>query len=162
MSAYLFKRYLYNFEDKAFVQTYGALTEDLRKSSWWPLTFMFAFMLRRVLMVLILCRSDSSNSFYFIILLQLAYLVYLASIRPFYQAEQRREFATEYVLLWIAYFSLLFTGYISSGMTRFNLGYIEMTFLVLFIAYKVLYIFVVSIRSSYFFLKMCYMKYKNP
>ena len=56
--SYLFRKYLYNFDDTDFVKTYGALTDDLRKVSWWPLTFVFVFILRRALMVVILVQNN--------------------------------------------------------------------------------------------------------
>ena len=62
----------------------------------------------------------------------------------------------------LAYFSLLFTGYVSSGMMRFNLGYIEMALILLFIAYKVLYIMFFTLKSLYFNTMKCYAKIKHP
>ena len=114
---YLMRRYRYNFADKAFIKTYGVLTDDLRKSSFWPLTLTFIFIIRRAIVIAILVKNHIQISLYGLLLVQFSYLIYLSGVRPFYQAEQRREILTEYALLWLAYFSLLYTGYVPSIIT---------------------------------------------
>ena len=76
-----------------------------------------------------------------------------------YRAEHRQEVITEYVFLVLAYFSLLFTDYIPSGLTRHSLGYIQITFLMVFIGYKVLYIVLATLRGFWIFLRKCRRKY---
>ena len=154
-SIYLFRKYREVLDEWPFLRTYGALSKNLRKSSKWPLSYIFAFIVRRAALVFIVVWNHKTISLYGILLVQLLYCVYLCGVRPMYRAEHRQEVITEYVFLVLAYFSLLFTDYIPSGLTRHSLGYIQITFLMVFIGYKVLYIVVATLRGFWVFVKKC-------
>ena len=66
------------------------------------------------------------------------------------------------MFLVLACFSLLFTDYVPSGLTRHSIGYIQIMFIMLFIAYKVLYIVCGTLRGAYVFCKKCQRKMKEP
>ena len=82
--AYVFKKYLYNFDDKAFIDTYGALTAEMRRLTNWPMTYIYAFILKRTLLAGFLVSGNVFACLFGILLLQLAYLIYIVAVRPFY------------------------------------------------------------------------------
>ena len=154
-SIYLFRKYREVLNEYPFERTYGALSENLRKTSEWPLSYILVFVVRRALLVGILVWNRTAVSLYGILILQLLYCVYLCGVRPMYRSENRQEVVVEYVFLLLAYFSLLFTDYISSGLTRHSIGYIQIALLMIFISYKILYIILSSLKGTWLFLKRC-------
>ena len=152
-SIYLFRKYREVMHDKPFRRTYGAMAESLRTSNAWCLSFIAMFVLRRGLLVLILVNGNKAFSLYGTIVLQLLYCTYLCGIRPMYRAEHTQEIITEYVFLVLACFSLLYTDYVKSAVTRTSIGYVQLTLISIFIVYKILYIFYASFKGLWLWVK---------
>ena len=123
-SIYLFRKYREVMHDRPFRRTYGAMSESLRTSNGWCLSYVAMFVLRRGLLVLILVNGNKAFSLYGTIVLQLLYCSYLCGIRPMYRAEHTQEIITEYMFLVLACFSLLYTDYVKSAITRTSIGYV--------------------------------------
>ena len=78
-----------------------------------------------------------------------------------YRAEHRQEIITEYMFLVLACFSLLYTDYVKSAVTRTSIGYVQLTLLSIFIIYKILYILLASFKGLWLYTKRCWNRCKN-
>ena len=154
-SIYLFRKYREVLHEPSFERTYGAMSESLRTSSMLCLSYVAVFVLRRGLLVLILVNGNKAFSLYGTIILQVLYCAYLCGIRPMYRAEHTQEIITEYMFLVLACFSLLYTDYVRSAITRRSIGYVQLTLISIFLVYKILYILFASFRGLWLFVKRC-------